>query len=167
MPDPDFDRHYGRVPEEQKSPLRRYRVCHPHKAIDTTAGRWRYVACGNGNEALLFVPGAFLAADMWFHSVLALEDRYRMISPDSRTLQGMFHIGDVCQALVQILDDDGIERVTFIGLSAGGGVAQYFLQEYPDRVALRVLSDCGALKSDAEAETQIRLLVALVRVLPV
>lgn len=166
VPNPDFDRLYERVPEEQKSLLRDFRVGHVYKELDTGAGRWRYLACGNGREALLLVPGAFLEADMWFYVILAMEERYRIIVPDSYTLQGTFEMDDVCQALLRILDAEGIGKVTFTGLSAGGGVAQYFLQEHPDRVAHLVLSHCGVLEPDAEAETEIRRLLVLVRVLP-
>jgi pimeloyl-ACP methyl ester carboxylesterase len=166
VPNPDFDRLYERVPAEQKELLRGFRADHAYRELDTGAGRWRYLACGDGREALLLMPGAFLAAHMWFHVILALEERYRIIVPDSYALQGTFEMDDVCQSLLRILDAEGIGRVTFTGLSAGGGVAQYFLQEHPDRVAHLVLSHCGVLKPDAEAETQIKRLQALVRVLP-
>lgn len=166
IPGQDFDRLYSRVPERQKGLLWDFRASHPYREIATSVGHWRYLGCGEGNEALLFMPGAFLAADMWFHAALALEDRYRIVIPDSYTLQGTFDMGDVCQTLLEILDAEVIEQVTFIGLSAGGGVAQLFLQEHPNRVKHAVLSHCGLLEPDAKAEQQLMRLLTLVKVLP-
>jgi len=56
--------------------------------------------------------------------------------------------------------------VTVIGLSAGGGVAQYLLQEHPERVEHAVFSHCGILERDAEAEKATRRLLTLARLLP-
>lgn len=162
----DFDRLFARVPKEQKEVLRDFRASHPYKELETSIGLWRYLSCGQGPSALLFIPGGFLAADMWMHSILAFENRYRIIAPDSCTLQGTFDILDVCQALSQTLDAEGIDRATVIGLSAGGGVAQVFLQEHPERVEHLVLSHCGLLERSAEAEKQLRRLLILGRLLP-
>lgn len=161
-----FDKIFGQVPTEQKRLLEGFRANHPYKAVDVQGTRWCYIACGQGEQALLFLPGGFLAADMWFHSILTLEQDYRVVVPDSFTLQGTFSMDAVCRALVCSLEAENIEKVTIIGLSAGGGVAQYFVQEHPERVAHLVLSHCGILESDVEAEDKLGRLLKLVRLLP-
>jgi pimeloyl-ACP methyl ester carboxylesterase len=166
MADPDFDKLYAQVPAEQKELLRDFRANHPYKELEVGDARWCYIACGQGDEALMFLPGGFLAADMWFYSILALEERYRIVVPDSYTLQGTFDMDDVCHAFIQILDAEGIERATLIGLSAGGGIAQYFLQEYPERVAHVVFSHCGILEHDPKAEKLVKRLLVMARLLP-
>ena len=154
------------VPDEQKRLLQEFRANHPYRELDVDGTPWRYIACGQGDEALLFLPGGFLAADMYFHAVLALEKTHRIIVPDSYTLQGTFNVNDVCRAIVHILDAEGVEKATVIGLSAGGGVAQCFIQENPERVEHLVLSHCGILERDAEAANKLKKMLALVKILP-
>jgi pimeloyl-ACP methyl ester carboxylesterase len=161
-----FDAIYKDVPDEQKRLLQDFRANHPYKELDVGGTRWRYIACGQGDKALLFLPGGFLAADMYFHAVLALEETHRIIVPDSYTLQGTFDMDDVCGAIVHILDAEGVEKATVIGLSAGGGIAQYFIQEYPQRVEHLVLSHCGILERDAEAASRLKKMHSLVKILP-
>lgn len=161
-----FDEIYKDVPDEQKRLLQEFRANHPYRELDVDATPWRYIACGQGDKALLFVPGGFLAADMYFHAVLALEKAYRIIVPNSYTLQGTFNMDDVCRAIVQILNAEGVDKATVVGLSAGGGVAQYFIQEHPERMEHLVLSHCGILERDTEAESKLKKMLTLVKILP-
>lgn len=161
-----FDAIYKDVPAEQKQLLQDFRANHPYRELDVDGTPWRYIACGQGDKALLFLPGGFLAADMYFHAVLALKETHRIIMPDSYTLQGTFSMDDVYRAIVHILDAEGIEKATVIGLSAGGGVAQYFIQECPERVEHLVLSHCGILERDAEAANKLKKMLTLVKILP-
>jgi pimeloyl-ACP methyl ester carboxylesterase len=161
-----FDDIYRDVPDEQKQLLQDFRANHPYRELDVDGTRWRYIASGQGDRALLFLPGGFLAADMYFHAVLALEETYRIIVPDSYTLQGTFNMDDVCRAIVRILNAEGMDKATVIGLSAGGGVAQYFIQEYPERVERLVLSHCGILEREVEAANKLKKMLSLVKILP-
>jgi len=158
---------FEQVPIEQVRLLQDFRANHAYKEVDVGDGRWRYLAGGQGDHALLFLPGGFLKADMWFYPVQALEDNYRFVVPDAFPLQDTFDQDDVCAALVQSLDAEGIERATVIGISAGGGVAQYLLQEHPGRVAHLVLSHCGIVEPAPGAEKRLKRLLLLVRLLPV
>jgi pimeloyl-ACP methyl ester carboxylesterase len=155
-----------RFPWSRGSSCRDFVPTIPNKELDVGGTRWRYIACGQGGKALLFLPGGFLAADMYFHAVLALEETHRIIVPDSYTLQGTFDMDDVCRAIVRILDAEGVDKATAIGLSAGGGIAQYFIQEYPQWVEHLVLSHCGILERDPEAEGRLKKMLALVKILP-
>jgi pimeloyl-ACP methyl ester carboxylesterase len=162
----DFETVYAAVPAEQKELLRRFRADHPYKEIDFNGTTWRYIACGQGERALLFLPGGFLKADMYFYPILALKDSFRIIVPDSYTHQGTFTMDDVCRAIVQILDTEQIHKATVVGLSAGGGIAQVLVQEYPERVENLVLSHCGTIEPNPESEKQLRLLSRLAPLLP-
>lgn len=157
---------YQDVPSDQRERFLTFRATHPYKALPIKDGSWRHIACGQGERALLFLPGAFLKADMWFNQILALEKDYRVIAPDAYALQDVFDIDAVCEALVRSLDAEGIDRATVIGISAGGGVAQYLLQTRPQRVEHAVLSHCGVLEHSAEAERKTRRILWLVRLLP-
>jgi hypothetical protein len=74
----DFDEIYAQVPAEQKRLLWDFRAGHPYSELDVDGTPWRYIACGQGENVLLFLPGGFLKADMWFHPILALEKTYRV-----------------------------------------------------------------------------------------
>lgn len=165
-PKPSYDELYQDVPTDQKKRLQAFRANHPYKSLDVAGTKWRYIACGQGDKTLLFLPGGFLKADMWFYSIMALENTYRIIAPDSFTLQGTYAMDDVCNAIVRTLEAEGVEKATVIGLSAGGGVAQYFIQQYPERVEHLVLSHCGVIEGGAEAEDQLKKLLLLVRISP-
>jgi pimeloyl-ACP methyl ester carboxylesterase len=157
---------YQNVPPPQRTRLLTFRATHPYTQLATNGTPWRYIASGRGDRTLLFLPGAFLKADIWFNQILALETDHRIIAPDAYALQGLFDLDAVCDALVQTLDAAGIEKATVIGISAGGGVAQLLLQTHPDRVEHTVFSHCGVLEHSSEAERQTRRILWLVRILP-
>lgn len=157
---------YRDVPAPQRERLFTFRATHPYQYLNVNGTTWRYLACGQGERTLLLLPGAFLKADMWFHTILALEDDYRTLAPDAYALQGVFDLDEVCEALVRSLNAEGVERATAIGISAGGGVAQVLLQKYPERVEHVVFSHYGVLEWDAEGERKTKQLVWLVRLLP-
>lgn len=154
------------VPAEQKQLLDDFRASHPYTEIETAGKRWRYIACGQGKRTLLLLPGAFLPADMWFQTILALESSYRMIAPDAYPLQGWFDLEQVCSAILHSLDRENVVKAVVIGLSAGGGLAQYLLQKQPERVAHAVFSHCGLLESDPQAQRKGQKLLTLARLLP-
>jgi len=162
----DTEEIYRDVPSAQRERLLTFRATHPYKRLTVHGATWRYVACGQGKRALLFLPGAFLKADMWFNQILALEEDYRIIAPDAYALQGVFDMDAVCDALVKSLDAEGVESATVIGISAGGGVAQVLLQMHPERVEHAVLSHCGVLEHSAEGEKKTRRILLLVKILP-
>jgi ubiquinone/menaquinone biosynthesis C-methylase UbiE/pimeloyl-ACP methyl ester carboxylesterase len=162
-----FDHIYQNVLPAQRERLLTFRATHPYQQAPLEDTTWRYLACGQqGKAALLFLPGAFLKADMWFNQILALEDAYRILAPDAYALQGVFDMDAVCNALVRTLDAEGVERATVISISAGGGVAQYLLQKHPDRVANVVFSHCGVLEHNAETEQKTQRILRLINLLP-
>ena len=164
MKSKDFDKIYKKVPQEQKEMLEEFRASHPYKELDINGTRWRYISCGQGSKTLLFLPGGFTKADMWFYSILALEKDYRIITPDDHVFQGTFEMSDVCDAIVRILEDEDVEKATIIGISAGGGFAQYFIQKYPQKVEHLVISHCGIIIGEHAPELQKRL--KMIKLLP-
>ena len=158
--------HYQDVPPAQRERLSTFPATYPYRQLTLDGTTWRYIACGEGDSTLLFLPGAFLEAEMWFNQILTLEEHYRILAPDAYALQGVFDLDCICDALVGSLDAEGIERATVIGISAGGGVAQVLLQSYPDRVEHVVFSHCGVLEHDAQVERKTRRILWLVRLLP-
>jgi len=167
MTNRDLDRLYARVPKEQRGLLQGFRATHPVQQMQIAGVDWEYISCGTGDTALLFLPGAFTRGDMWFHTILALEDTHRIIAPDSFTLQGVYRMDAVCDSLFDLLDAQGIGEAILIGLSAGGGVARAMLQKRPQRVAHLVLSHSGSMEARPGMQKQVSRLQRLVRLLPV
>ena len=157
---------YQDVPAEQRERFFSFRATHSYHSVGANGTTWRYIACGEGKRALLFLPGAFLKADMWFNQISALESDYRIIAPDAFALQGLFDLDVVCDVLAKSLDAEHIEGVTVIGISAGGGVAQALLHRHPDRVDHVVFSHCGMLEHSDTTEKKSQQVLMLVRLLP-
>lgn len=158
---------YAGVPEEQVAQLLDFRERYPYKQIKANRKTWHYIAAGRGERAVVFLTGAFLPADMWFYQITALADHYRILAPDAYALQGLFDLDQICWLLEEMLKAEGLQQATFVGLSAGGGVIQYLLQERSFLIADAVLSHCGAIMYDEKGARQGRRLVRLARILPV
>jgi pimeloyl-ACP methyl ester carboxylesterase len=163
----EFEQLYAGVPEEQKAQLLDFRRKHNYREIKANRKSWRYIAAGKGEAAVVFLPGAFLPADMWFYQITTLSNHYRILAPDAYALQGLFDLDQICWLLEEMLEAEGFDKATFIGLSAGGGIVQYLLQERPGVLANAVLSHCGPIIYDEKGDRQGRLLLALARFLPV
>jgi len=148
MRKPSFESIYAEAPAEQRKLLLEFRARHPYRELQVNTKIWHYIACGQGSRTLLLLPGAFMKADMWFQTILAFEKDYRIITPDDYTLQDTFVMQDICRAYAMILDTEGVQQATVIGISGGAGVAQFFLQEYPHRVEHIVFSHCGVVKPE-------------------
>ncbi|MBN1428335.1 MAG: alpha/beta hydrolase [Anaerolineae bacterium] len=161
-----FEMAYADVSSEQRERLKAFRVDHPAKFLDVDGKRWRYIACGCGEKTLLFLAGAFLPADMWFYPITELEKSFRILAPDTNMLVGL-SARQALDALPRLMDTEGVQKTSVIGLSAGGGMAQMLLQEYPERIDDLVLSHTGVIESQPETETQLRRLIWLVRLMPI
>jgi pimeloyl-ACP methyl ester carboxylesterase len=161
-----FEQFYAGVPEAQKAQLLNFRKSHTYREVKANRKTWRYIAAGVGEKAVVFLPGAFLPADMWFFQMAALEGRYRVLAPDAYALQGFFDLDQICWLLEEMLAIEGFEEATFVGLSAGGGIVQYLLQERPGLMTNGVLSHCGPIVYDEKGARQGRRLLTLSRLLP-
>lgn len=152
-----FDEIYKQVTPEQKRLLQEFRAAHPYKELIVNGICWRYISCGRGSKNLLLLPGALVGADMWFYTILSLERDYRIVAP-AAPLEALT-MKEVLPALVRIMEAEMVDRATVIGYSGGGGVAQYFIQEYPQKVERLVLSHCVPMSAkDAHSwQTLLRL----------
>ena len=91
---------------------------------------------------------------MWREQVPVLADQCRVINPDFRGhgrsghLTDHFSLYDAVSDVIAVMDELGIERAFWCGLSIGGMVALRAALSHPDRVAGLILMD-----TDAGAET--------------
>ena len=109
-----------------------------------------YVDSGTG-PAVLFIHGILGSQRQWAHLVDEIDDDHRVVVPDlfghgdSAKPTGDYSLSSHAATLRDLLDHLGIERVTLVGHSLGGGIAMQFYYLFPDRVERLVLVSSGGL----------------------
>ena len=120
------------------------------RSIATPSGRIHYTEQGEGPVAL-FVHGVLLNGHLWRHQLAHLSNLRRCIAPDLLA-HGDTEIApdqDVsvsanARMLAELLDALEIDQVDLVGNDSGGGIAQIFAANHPERVRSLTLTDCDA-----------------------
>ncbi|WP_052117445.1 alpha/beta fold hydrolase [Knoellia flava] len=109
-----------------------------------------FVDSGSG-PALLFIHGILGSRRQWSRLVDQLDDDHRVLVPDlfghgdSAKPLGDYSLSAHAATLRDLLDHLGIDRVTLVGHSLGGGIAMQFFYLFPGRVDRLVLIATGGL----------------------
>ncbi len=109
-----------------------------------------YVDSGSG-PVVLFIHGILGSQRQWEHLIDRMDDDHRVLLPDlfghgeSAKPFGDYSLSAHAAAMRDLLDRLGIERVTFVGHSLGGGIAMQFFYLFPERVERLVLVSSGGL----------------------
>lgn len=109
-----------------------------------------YVDNGSG-PVVLFIHGILGSQGQWAELVDRIDDDHRVVAPDlfghgdSAKPTGDYSLSSHAATLRDLLDHLGIERVTLVGHSLGGGIAMQFYYLFPDRVDRLVLVSSGGL----------------------
>lgn len=109
-----------------------------------------YVDSGSGS-VVLFIHGILGSQRQWEHLIDMMDDEHRMLLPDlfghgdSAKPLGDYSLSAHAAAMRDLLDHLGIDRVTLVGHSLGGGIAMQFLYLFPERVERLVLVSSGGL----------------------
>jgi 3-oxoadipate enol-lactonase len=117
-----------------------------------------YEEAGSG-EAVVLVPSFLCSGQMWHGQVPALKQGYRVINVDLRghgrsgPENRRYSLYDLVSDVIAVLDQLGIERAIWCGLSVGGMIALRAALVHPTRVSSLILID-----SDAGAEVPWRKL---------
>ena len=105
---------------------------------------------GDG-PALLMLHACPLDGSQWDHQVAALSGDHRCLRPDvwgcgasGPPPEGAATIEDVATALVQVLNERGVQRVTLVGLSMGGYIAFALYRLIAERIDAMVLCNTRA-----------------------
>jgi pimeloyl-ACP methyl ester carboxylesterase len=118
--------------------LREFRTTHPPKRVTVDGVGWEYIASGDGEEALLILPGGAMVGEAGFTRIPAFEDRYRVIAPSYASVSTAAELLD---GLVGVLDAEGVREAHVLGPSYGGIVAQGFVRRHPERVRSLILAN--------------------------
>ena len=103
-------------------------------------------------EGPVLVLSHALAAnkDMWFPQAAALTERYQVLRYDvrghggSQVPPGPYTFRQMVEDVRALLDEEGVQRVHFVGLSMGGMIGQWLALTYPDRLLSLVVCDTSA-----------------------
>ncbi|MGI8665416.1 MAG: alpha/beta fold hydrolase [Jatrophihabitans sp.] len=131
-----------------------------------------YVDVGSG-PAVLFVHGLLGSNQNWSHLMGELAADRRLIAPDlfghgaSAKPMGDYSLGAHAATLRDLLDRLGIDTVTLVGHSLGGGVAMQFGYLFPERVERLVLVSSGGLGREVSLLLRSATLPGAELVLPV
>ena len=115
--------------------------------------RRAFLRAGSG-PALLLVHGIGDSADTWRDLVPVLARDHTVIAPDllghgrSDKPRADYSVAAYANAMRDLVGVLGIERVTVVGHSLGGGVAMQFAYQYPERVERLVLVSTGGVGRD-------------------
>ena len=112
--------------------------------------RRAFVKAGEG-PALLLLHGLGCDRTTWTPVLEALASRYTVIAPDllghglSAKPRADYSLGGYANGMRDLLTVLGIEKVTVVGHSFGGGVAMQFAYQFPERTERMVLVAPGGL----------------------
>ena len=160
-PRASFDALYAAVDAETAASLRAFRETYPVRTLEVGGVGWEYLTLGEASETILFLHGMTGAYDIWWQQMESLQPSYRVVSvtyPAAGSLEQME------QAVMAILDAEGIDRVHVVGSSLGGYLAQFLVARHPERIESAVFANTFP-PNDLIAE-QNRMVGALLPYLP-
>jgi pimeloyl-ACP methyl ester carboxylesterase len=112
--------------------------------------RRAYVMAGSG-PALLLIHGIGDSSDTWRPVFEQLAEHHTVIAPDllghgrSEKPRADYTVAGYANAMRDLLSILGVERVTVVGHSLGGGVAAQFSYQFPERCERLVLVNAGGV----------------------
>ncbi len=115
--------------------------------------RRAFVKMGEG-PAVLLLHGLGCDHTTWLPVIAALARRYTVIAPDllghgrSAKPRADYSVGGYANGMRDLLTVLGIDKVTVVGHSLGGGVAMQFAYQFPERTERMILVAPGGLGSE-------------------
>jgi 3-oxoadipate enol-lactonase len=107
---------------------------------------------------LIFSNSLATNLHMWDDQVAVLKDTHRILRYDQRghdgtdAPEGAYDFETLSADVIALMDEIGIAKADFCGLSMGGITAQALGQKYPARFSKLVMCDCPAASTPASAQ---------------
>jgi maspardin len=133
-----FEKLYAKVPGEQRSSFKIFRLHHDLRGIDINDTEWSYLATGAGSKSIVFLHGMGGGYDIWWQQINHFKGDYRIISMSYPPLPTL---AELSAGVIAILDREKIDRANMVGSSLGGYFAQYLVKNYPDRIEKAVFAN--------------------------
>src|SRR3954452_8244855 len=128
---------------------------------------------GGSGPALLLLHGVTDSSATWEGVAPFLAEHFTLIAPDllghgeSATPRGDYSLGAHASGVRDIITALGIDHVTVVGHSLGGGVAMQFAYQFPERCDRLVLVSSGGLGREVHLVLRAAALPGADWVLPV
>lgn len=135
--DPKVAGYYADVPAAQVAQLREFLAAHPYRQHPAAGVDWQYIVAGQGDDALVLLPGAVGRAETAWQLILALAEKRRVLVPSYPPVTTMAALTDGIAGLMQ---HEGIPTAAVMGGSYGGFVAQVFVRRFPAQTRSLILS---------------------------
>lgn len=147
-------------PSDWQAQLDQFRASRRPRARRIAGHDWEVIRSGEGDEALLLLPGGLAVAETAFRSICHFEQRYVTLAV---TYPETIHrLDELIGGLLGLLDAEGLAAVSVVGGSYSGLVAQALLRAAPERIRRIALSDTGVPRPErARRSAWSRPLVAL------
>jgi pimeloyl-ACP methyl ester carboxylesterase len=122
-----------------------FRNIHGHRRAFVKAGR---------GPALLLIHGIGDSSETWRRLIPDLASDFTVVAPDllghggSDKPRADYSIGGYANGMRDLISVLGIDRVTVVGHSMGGGVAMQFAYQYPERCERLVLVSTGGVSHE-------------------
>jgi pimeloyl-ACP methyl ester carboxylesterase len=124
------------------TPTIQYRYIHGYRRAFIHVGR---------GPAILLIHGIGDSSDTWRDVIAALARHYTVIAPDllghgrSDKPRADYSVAAYANGMRDLISVLGLDRVTVVGHSLGGGVAMQFAYQYPERCERLVLVSSGGV----------------------
>jgi pimeloyl-ACP methyl ester carboxylesterase len=128
---------------------------------------------GGEGPVLLLLHGIAGSSGTWIPAMRLLHREYTVLAPDflghgrSAKPLGDYSLGNHASGMRDFLHLLGVERVTVVGQSFGGGVAMQFAYQFPELCERLVLVDAGGLGREVSWLLRLCTLPAAEYVMPV
>ncbi len=122
---------------------------HPIKKI----GRGEYIVGGKGKVGFLVFPGSGQDANACFDLVDEFEKKYKAIAV---SYTNFYDLGSFFEFVNEVLEKEGVDKVTIYGLSLGGFLAQHYVRRFPETVESIILSHSSTTQSKTTIRRVIR-----------
>ena len=132
-------------PVRELTPMLEYRTIHGYRRAFRIAG---------SGPAILLIHGIGDNSTTWSSVQSALAQRFTVIAPDllghgkSDKPRADYSVAAYANGMRDLLSVLGIERVTVVGHSLGGGVAMQFAYQFPQLVDRLILVGAGGVTKD-------------------
>ncbi len=126
----------------------------PRMVFRTIHGYRRAFRMAGSGPALLLIHGIGDDSSTWQEVIPHLAEKYTVIAPDllghgrSDKPRADYSVAAYANGMRDLLSVLGIEKVTVIGHSLGGGVAMQFAYQFPGKVERLVLVSSGGVTKD-------------------
>lgn len=139
--------YYRQVSTKQRRAYFDFRAQYPPRQAVVNGVTWEYIDTDGHPDTppILVLVGGLRVADASFQTTAPLAQQHRVIVPTYPELDTM---AALCDGIIGILDQIGIQQIAVLAGSFGGMIAQVLVRRYPDRISKLILSSTGMPDAD-------------------